>query len=693
MKIIKITLSLCIILCTSLALNAKSISPDQARKAATYFYFERVNQNQQVAAKDLSISEEREVRKDGQLLYYVFNFSRGGWVLMSSDDRFIPVIGYSFNGNYGTKNMPCCFEFWMKKVDEQIAASLNDNTPALASATAMWEDLLTRDANNLPVYKSKAITPMLLSSWDQSQYYNALCPAASDGPDGHALVGCVATSMSQVMYYYRYPTTGLGTHSGLNLGSYTYRWGEMLNSLSNYNQGVAELCYHAGVTVNMSYGGTGSGAQTSDIPTALESHFRYDAACNYKSETMYSSSTWNGYMTSNLDAMHPVIYSGTDPTDGGHAWVCDGYQGTDYFHMNWGWGGYYDGYFYLNNLAAGGSNFSDWQGAVFDIYPPTASYPSYCTGTQTLTYTNGSIVDGSGPSNYSNNANCQWLIDPTEVIAKITISFQAFGTENTNDVVTIYDGNSTAAPVLATLSGSSLPANVVTTGDVALVVFSTNGSTTNSGWQLEYRSSYPVYCSGITTLTTPTGSIADGSGTNDYSINQLCRWRIQPTGAESITLDFTSLNLAADDFIYIYDEVTGLAQETITGSSIPAVETYPTSKILVVFKTNASNNAPGWSLNYTSAMAGIQETAEMGSIAVYPNPAQHLLNIDFSPVGTQDVAVDILSMDGRSVIHQDVMGLSSSVKLEMDISSLKAGLYMVRLAGKNGKLVSKLIVE
>lgn len=693
MKFIKITLALCVVLCTSITVFAKSINPDQARKAATYFFYERINQHQQIATKDLTISEEREVRKDGLLLYYVFNFNRGGWILMSADDRFMPVIGYSFDGVYGGKTDPCCHSFWMNKVEEQLSAAIMENAPALADATTQWADLLSRDAANLPIHKAKDIAPLLLSTWDQGKFYNALCPVASDGPDGRALVGCVATSMSQVMFYYRFPAQGLGSHDGINLSTYYYRWNEMMTSLFTYNQGAAELCYHAGWTVDMSYSGTGSGAQTSDVPSAMQNHFRYDAAIDYYSAFAYATNTWAGMIRTNLDASHPVIYSGTDPTDGGHAWVCDGYQGTDFFHMNWGWGGSYDGYFYLNNLTAGGSTFSDWQGAVMNIYPPTASYPSYCSGSQTVTYTNGTIVDGSGPNNYGNNANCQWLIDPTEVIAKLTLRFDAFSTESTNDIITVYDGDNTSAPVLGTYSGGTLPANVVTTGDKALVVFTTNGTTTSPGWQIEYRSSYPIYCTGITTLTTPSGSISDGSGANDYSYNQLCRWRIQPANAVSITINFTAINIATDDYIIIYDEISGIAYDTLKGSAIPPQATYPTGKVLVLFKTNSSVNAAGWDLNYTSTQAGIQESPEMGSCVVYPNPAQDKVYLEYTPAGSQDVSINILSIDGRSVYQKELWNLSSTTKVELDLSNVPAGLYMLRLAGKNGNLVTKLIVE
>jgi len=693
MKATRITLVLSMMICLALTTQAEPVNPAQARTAATGFFYERVNQVKEMAAKDLIISEEREVRKEGLLLYYVFNFRNGGWVLVSGDDRLIPVIGYSFEGEYGTKEDLCCHAFWMKNVDDQISAALKENSGAYETATLQWQDLLSRDSRDYPVTKAKAITPLMQSSWEQGKYYNALCPLATGGPDGRALVGCVATSMSQVMYYYRWPLQGLGTHDGINFASYNYRWNEMLNSVSAANQGVAEICYHAGVTVDMSYAADGSGSYTWLIPGAMTSHFRYSADAQFENKSSFSTATWTGMLINNLDELHPVIYSGSDPDAGGHAWVCDGYQGTDYFHMNWGWGGSYDGYFYLNALTAGGSTFSSSQGAVFDLYPLTTSYPVNCTGTTTVNYSRGSIADGSGPASYSNNANCQWLIDPTEVIAKITLDFTNFATESTNDVVTIYDGNSTADPVLGTFSGSTLPPTITTTGDKALVVFTTDGAINNAGWYLEYRSIYPVYCLGSTTLTDPSGAIDDGSGANDYSINQTCRWTITPPNAQTITLSFTEFNVASDDWVKVFDMISGAELQSYVGATLPAQLLCNTGSVLVFFKSDLANNATGWALNYTSTTIGLMENPEFGSFSLYPNPAKDKVMVEFTPTSDQECTVDILTLEGRVMLHKSYKNISGTLKAEFDLSGLSSGMYMLRIAGPNGNLITKLVVE
>jgi hypothetical protein len=673
--------------------DAANVDPASALKVATGFYFERINQHQQVSYKAITVLNEKAEMIDGVTMLYVFNFQNGGWALVSADDRVIPVIAYSFEGTYNEENNTCCQHWWMDNMKKQIKWVIDENAAADLGVAEQWNHYLNSNESGLNICKAKDVTPLTLSTWDQGKFYNALCPLATGGPDGRAYVGCVATSMAQIMFYYRWPIQGLGSHGGVTFSNYYYRWNEMLNSLGNYNQGVAEICYHAGVAVNMNYSATGSAASSSDIPGALQNHFRYSSDCEFLLQLGYSTSTWNSMIRTNLDNKHPLIYSGSDASAGGHAWVCDGYQGTDYFHMNWGWSGNANGYYYLNNLSAGGYNFSDWQGAVFDIYPVTTSYPTYCTGTTNVNYIAGTIEDGSGPNNYQSNSNCTWLIAPADNIAGIKITWNAFNTEATNDKVMIYDGDNTGAPVLATFSGSSLPSLIQTTGDKALVVFTSNGSNNSNGWQLEYHSVYPIYCSGITTLTDPSGSITDGSGTNDYSYNQICRWHVQPVNVQSITISFSDFNVASDDWLKIYDENAGTELASYYGTSIPSQATYNTDKILVYFKTNNANNAPGWSLNYSSVPLGLEENPSVGKLSVYPNPASGKVFINVVPENKQDLIMRVYTIDGRVIYEKQYKDIDYTFTEEMDLSGFSKGIYILNISSKNGDINTKLVVE
>jgi hypothetical protein len=239
----------------------------------------------------------------------------------------------------------------------------------------------------------------------------------------------------------------------------------------------------------------------------------------------------------------------------------------------------------------------------------TASYTSngvttpYCTGTTTLTSTTGTVDDGSGSSDYYNNTNCSWLIQPTGA-NYVQLTFNSFATASGADAVRVYDGTSTAAPLLGTYSGTSLPSLITSTGNALFVAFITNTSGTAAGWDATYQGLNITYCSGTTNLTTTTGSLSDGSGTTaNYPNNANCRWLIQVPGASNIQLTFaTPFRVASGDFVEVYDGVnaSGTNLGIFSGLNPPLAVTSSGNAMYVVFTTDASTTEAGWTANYTS---------------------------------------------------------------------------------------------
>ena len=128
-----------------------------------------------------------------------------------------------------------------------------------------------------------------------------LCPEDAGGPGGHVWSGCVATAMSQVMYYYRWPETGEGEHcyypSGYpqqcaDFANTTYGWTEMLNSATFKDTAMAMIQWHAGIAVDMMYGAGGSGAYSDDAAAALRNNFKYNSNTTLVYKSDYSESQW-----------------------------------------------------------------------------------------------------------------------------------------------------------------------------------------------------------------------------------------------------------------------------------------------------------------------------------------------------------------------------------------------------------------
>src|ERR1035437_3310116 len=253
------------------------------------------------------------------------------------------------------------------------------------------------------------VAPLVQTTWNQSPNYNAMCPSSS-------VTGCVATAMAQIMRFWNCPAVCTGSSSycdctsggfsnqygtlSANYGATTYNWSNMPLNVTGANTDVATLNYQCGVSVEMDYSPSGSGAQViGGNPSAQYSYityFGYDPnTIQGLDKASYSDAQWIALLKGDLNIGRPIQYIGADPSAGGHTWVCDGYDTNDNFHMNWGWGGADDGYFGINALSAGGYTFSDQNAALIGIQPlasialdagvAAVNSPSgiYCSGTFT----------------------------------------------------------------------------------------------------------------------------------------------------------------------------------------------------------------------------------------------------------------------------------------------------------------------
>lgn len=233
-----------------------------------------------------------------------------------------------------------------------------------------------------PFSVSAQVSPLLNTAWDQTCYYNDSCPPDPVAPPnlcGKVWVGCVATAMGQLMHYHSWPLQGQGSNSYFSIyygqqtadfGATTYDWALMPNVLNQASPEVARLLYHCGVSVNMNYHLLGSGALTSSAGNALKTYFGYDSSLALHFASTYTPSAWIDLLKNELDSARPVIYRAEQSGGGaGHAWVMDGYDGAGLFHSNWGWGGYYNGYYNLNALHPNLNNFNQNQGALIGIRP------------------------------------------------------------------------------------------------------------------------------------------------------------------------------------------------------------------------------------------------------------------------------------------------------------------------------------
>lgn len=287
--------------------------------------------------------------------FYVFNVgNQNGFVIVSGDDATKTILGYSNEGSFSVNNMPENVKGWLDFYRSEIKYVMESGlSVATSNSTAVSTSLQT----------TTTVSPLLGNiKWNQSDPFNLLCPKSST-TSPHAVTGCVATAMAQIMKYHQWPVTGYGSaqYTTNNYGTLSvdftktsYDWNNMLDSYGSTSTGkqdtaVATLMYHCGVSANMEYSTTGSSASTNDAGSALIDHFGYDADIQMHYRNLYKTTDWTNLVKNELDNARPVFYRGQND-DGGHAFVCDGYDSNDLFHINWGWGGLCNGYFELSSM-------------------------------------------------------------------------------------------------------------------------------------------------------------------------------------------------------------------------------------------------------------------------------------------------------------------------------------------------------
>lgn len=283
--------------------------------------------------------------------YYVFNAEDGkGFIIISGDDRLGPVLGYSDNGQFSLNDAPDGLKSLMALYKAYINGLPDSNTHSTISAPGI-----------------PSMTPLLGDiNWGQDYPFNESCPTYTSGSTTkHYYVGCVATAATQIMRFYNHPARGTGSKSctvnGISLsadfGNTEYDWTNMPATMPDSPTAAqikasSTLAAHFGVAVEMQYAQGGSGAYTQLVPMALRDYFGYDTSLRLHVREYYSTSEWVNMLKSELDAGRPVYYGATsDNGSGGHAFVLDGYDSNDYFHVNWGWYGRSNGYFLINHLS------------------------------------------------------------------------------------------------------------------------------------------------------------------------------------------------------------------------------------------------------------------------------------------------------------------------------------------------------
>lgn len=739
------------------ALTAKPVSPGTAQTVAQNFY----SQTYHVAANSVTLAYT-EKDASGKEVYYAFNIANGGFVIISAEDAGHPVIGYSNEGKYIAPKAGTNLDYWMGKRKKEIISMRSQKLVPTAQIAQEWVSYI----NNTPVtnknkfhkalggtYPSSTVY-LVQSKWDQSPYYNADCP-------GGSVTGCVATAMSQIMRYWSYPNKGRGSSSycdctasgfsqnygtlSANYGNTIYNWTNMPLSVKSANADVATLMYDAGVSVDMDYAPSGSGAYVISADDSICAQNSYVQYFGYEPTTIYgfydstiSSTSLIDTLQNEINNGRPVEYAGYDSSAGGHTWVCDGYDSLNNFHMNWGWSGQDNGWYALNNLnpgGAGGYNFKFYDECLIGIEPRQllanfGANPVYGCSSLTATFTDQSYTTGT-ITGYS------WRFPggtpSTSTAANPTVTYNTPGTYSATEIVTSTNGiDSITQTALITVSA---PIPLPFAQDFESGVFPPKGWTINNPnnhattWQpfavggfgqsancMYYNNCLSgvigerdqIYSPPIDYSTDASPFIFFDVAYEPYGVYQKVDYSDTLAVYYSLDCGATWTNVYLKGGAQL--STTGGTAETGTdtaggaGCFMPTNTTWRTDTILLPAIANQSNvmfsfeNRSGYGGNlyvddiniHVSNPAGIKNiTAPPASVSVFPNPNDGSFTIELSNT-TSKQQLTVYNALGQS-IYSSVLN-SSKTQINLD---QPAGVYFYRVLSLNGKTLSegKLVIK
>ena len=392
--------------------------------------------------------------------FYAFDIGEEkGFVLVAGDDRIAPILGYSDNGHFDWNEMPIALRNWLEACHGHLASmeGIGNGEPAYSPARVMEEP-------------RNAIAPLLSSNWSQQEPYYNSCPQVSDELCN---TGCAATAMAQLVYFYRancvktiqaeikpytcatnWPNYGKISVPGVAKGTPI----DFDHMLDNYMGGeseeekkaVADLMFYCAASISTEFIPPSRGASSASpsvLPSALKKYFGFSKECCFKERGAYSITQWEEMIYNEVKQGRPVVYMGRAES-ASHSFIVDGFDGDLLYHVNWGWGGLYNGYYNLSLLSAvegsTANGFTMSQGALIGAQPsfegevlPTLSAYNLTLSGSILGYTVKNYTDGTDYFKYGIGTVLQ---DGTLLMLMGSINYVMLADRNTQVISLSFTG-------------------------------------------------------------------------------------------------------------------------------------------------------------------------------------------------------------------------------------------------------------
>ncbi len=614
-----------------------------------------------------------EKHKSNTITFYTISFCEGGWVMVSADDLVVPILGYSFKGIIDKNTIkPDNYNSWIDNYKEQIISAKSKKV-IYPEITEKWEELLNpksiKNTKDL-VFNYTPGTRLLNTpdrgevNWKQSTNNSGGCTpsynahvytsSSSDCNCDHKPVGCGPVAMGQIMWYWQWPK---------NSSYRSYDWNLMPNVLTNSStssegDAIGYLLKDCGTACdmidNVNYWCDGAWTTTNNIEEAFVEKFKYKAAeKKVKSDWDYSGA-WNDLIRAEIDAGRPVLYRGdkSDLRTSKHFFVCDGYDTPDFnsFHFNWGFGGYYNGFFTLDDLTPDDYEFNKNQMAIVGISP-------------TCNSVNLNITDVS----YSNVTGVK------HEVARNNISLPS-----NSETLTVKDGGK-----LLLTAGNS--------------IILKKGTFVKKGSELRAKIQEISYGeSGISVPTWYDAFTPNGDGINDelyYNVYNADTWELQAFDPDGYPV-FQSAGIIENNAAVVWR-----GENTVTGTYYCIIkfrnscgEVLTKDIAIVVLHGKNQKSEPENSTNNNDVELADIENEILGvdfNLSIYPNPSTGLFNLNINNRNL-NYNIRVYNLTGEIIYQKNNL---TSQELEINLNNKPKGLYVIKVEIGNKFIANKILLE
>jgi len=493
----------------------REISVDEALSIALDWQ----ENNQQLISETYEISK---VSQNQGVVFFIVNFEHS-FAIVSGDNLHLPILAYSFEESFPVREG----EYELSELDFLPQTGLlSEYASSIAQTKSKnYSEITTRKWDEVTNSSGRSVAPFSEALWGQGYPFNMLCPLL----DGQGTcVHCGATAMAILMHHYKHPVRGYGENSYIwngetlyaNFGAAVYDWSIMPGNIAEASlsglQEIAEISYHCGIATFVDYGleYSVSPANWQQVMIdAFSNNFGYNTDDNWVSKNSYDYQVWSEMIKEQIDQSMPVLYMSTG--SGGHFFILDGYNESEYFHVNWGWEGAGNGYYTLDNMTPFGIDFNVSQKALLNIHPNWTSTPFFYCETQEInlsllpdvsqayefSFTNFSENDYFYEVEFSTQENWITAISPVQGIIEVmeSMTFEiSLNTQNTlpgselHTTIQFYTGNGLAMtlPVNINITSTATGDEFQSTRDIEMTLSPNPCNLNNSktdGLQINFR--------------------------------------------------------------------------------------------------------------------------------------------------------------------------------------------------------------